>query len=196
EEIKWSKDFNEKVLNDLEKLIKEKGNIISELDEEIKLKRAHIEEEIKKQRQELEQKHIKMIEELEARLESLQTSITTRQNEINKLEKKRLELGEEIKMLQDTVEFKVKELEIKVKEIEKKITLTEPLIKLVRLMNDPMEANNRSNLESLIPIMVNIREAWEKRQERDPNKIMAINEFIKSLDRLLEVIVGESAIEQ
>lgn len=196
EEVKWSKEFNEKILNDLEKLIKEKSNIISELDEEIKLKRAHIEEEIMKQKQELEQKHTKMIAELEARLESLQTSIATRQNELNKLEKKRLELGEEVKMLQDTLELKVKELEVRIKEIEKKVTLTEPLVKLVRLMKDPLEANNRSNLESLIPIMINVRDAWEKHQEKDPNKIAAINEFIKSLDRLLEIVIEESSIEQ
>ncbi|MEM3832766.1 MAG: hypothetical protein QW128_04095 [Thermoprotei archaeon] len=196
EEIKWSKDFNEKVLNDLERLIKEKSNIISELDEEIKLKRIHIEEEIKKQQRELEEKHTRMIAELEKRLESLQASITSRQNEINKLERKRSELGDEIKMLQDTVELKIKDLEIRVKEIERKITLTEPLAKLVRLIDNPMEANNKSNLESLIPIMINIREAWEKHQERDPSKIASINEFIKSLDKLLEAIVGESTIGQ
>lgn len=192
EEIKWSREFNEKILNDLEKLIKEKSGIINELDEEIKIKRAHIEEELKKRKQELEEKNAKLITELEERIRSLQASIIDKQSELSKLEKKRYELGEEVKILQETVELKVKELESKVREVEKKITLMEPLSKLVRLMSSPLEASNRSDLESLIPIIINIRESWEKQQIRDPRKIVVINEFIKSLDRFLEIIVEES----
>jgi chromosome segregation ATPase len=193
EEVKWSKEFNERILNDLERLIKEKSNVINELDEEIKIKRTHLEEELKKHKQELEEKHTKLISELEERIRSLQMSIINRQSELTKLDEKRRELGEEIKVLQETVELKTKELESRVREIEKKITLIEPLSKLARLMSSPLETSNRSNLESLIPIMINIRESWEKQQVKDPRKIDVINEFIKSLDRFLEVIVEESA---
>ncbi len=196
EEIKWAREFNEKVLNDLEKLIKEKGNLVNELDEEIKVKRTHLEEELKKQKQELEEKHTKLIAELEERIQSLQISIINKQSELSKLEEKRQELGEELKVLQETVEIKVKELESKIKEIEKKITVIEPLSKLARLMSDPLETNNMSNLESLIPIMINIREAWEKQQVKDPRKIIVINEFIRSLDRFLEIVVEESSSGQ